>query len=393
VTVTCLEPPLLDTAPTAVYHVNMPQTFNMATLETQLTTHLLGRPLRYLPSVASTQDTVRSAAEAGAAEGLVVVAGQQTAGKGRAGRSWWSPPAGGLYLSLLLRPDMDSRRIPWLTMCLALGAAEAIETTCGLRPDIKWPNDLELSGRKLAGILAEGAFNRGRLVHAIMGLGLNVNIDFSLQPELVASAASLQAALGRPLGLTGLLAAILNRVEQHYLALKAGVSPQPAWSARLITLGRPVRAKAADGRTIRGQASHTLPRRRSLHPARRWRPGDRPGRRRHPASGNFVRRIVVEKDVVSCQGRWAACWPNCPTPKASTLSCPGRSAATPPWPRIAGSPTPSPSAPPLAQSRRLCYNDASSKPHEPPGRVPNPAKQSSGEYRGQTIQSPTRPHP
>lgn len=227
-------------------------------LQTALTTQVLGRPLRYLPSVTSTQDVARAAAEAGEPEGLAVVAGQQTAGRGRAGRSWWSPPTGGLYVSLLLRPQVAGEQIAWLTMCLALGAVAGVEQVCGLAPDIKWPNDLEVRGRKLAGILAEGAFDHGRLSFAVVGLGLNANVDFEGHPDLQASATSLRAELGRPVDLTALLAAVLAHTERHYLALRRGVSPLPAWRARLATLGQAVEARGSDGRLIAGQAVDVL---------------------------------------------------------------------------------------------------------------------------------------
>lgn len=224
-----------------------------------LKTRLLGRPLRYLATVESTQDLVRAAANAGAAEGLVVVAGEQTAGRGRSGRSWWSPPIGGLYLSLLLRPDLPGVHTPWLTMCAALGAADAVAATCGLRPDLKWPNDLEMGGRKFAGILAEGAFSGDQLAYAVVGLGLNANVDFADQPELRSIATSLQQELGYGVDLSALLAAILNGIEAHYLAMRHGVSPVAAWSARLVTLGRPVIARGHDGRQLAGVASSVLP--------------------------------------------------------------------------------------------------------------------------------------
>lgn len=232
---------------------------DISAVEAALATAVIGRPVQYSPSVASTQELARAAAQAGAPEGLAVLAGQQTAGRGRAGRAWWSPPAGGLYLSLLLRPRLAAEYVSWLTMCLALGTAEAVQDVCGLRPGVKWPNDLEVNGRKLAGILCEGAFQDDRLSYVIAGLGLNVALDFSSRPDLAGSATSLQAELGQPVDLTGLVVAVLTRIEDHYLALQQGVSPQPAWASRLATLGQPVQAVGEDGRIIRGLASAVLP--------------------------------------------------------------------------------------------------------------------------------------
>lgn len=227
---------------------------NSTAVQETLTTFQLGRPLRYLPSVASTQDVAREAALTGAPGGLVVVAGEQTAGKGRAGRSWWSPASGGLYVSLLLRPALRPEHAQWVTMCLALGAAEAIEAVCGLRPDLKWPNDLEWQGRKLAGILAESAFTGARLDYVIVGIGLNVAVDFSEQPELARTAVSLEAAAGRPVDSPELLGALLARVEAHLMAAEQGISPLTAWKDRLVTLQCAVEARGFDGRVLAGVA-------------------------------------------------------------------------------------------------------------------------------------------
>jgi BirA family biotin operon repressor/biotin-[acetyl-CoA-carboxylase] ligase len=232
---------------------------DVAAVQANLATAVLGRPLIYRERVASTQDIVRAAANAGAPEGLAVFAGHQVAGRGRAGRTWWSPPGGGLYLSLLLRPSLSGERLPWVTMCLALGTAEAVEQVCGLRPDLKWPNDLEIRGRKLAGILAEGVFGADRLDFVVAGLGLNASVDFDSQLDLQGTATSLQQELGRPVDVAALLVAILERTDDHYLALRQGTSPLPAWSARLVTLHRGVEAHMPDGRLISGTATGVLP--------------------------------------------------------------------------------------------------------------------------------------
>jgi BirA family biotin operon repressor/biotin-[acetyl-CoA-carboxylase] ligase len=224
------------------------------TIQRTLATTWLGRPLRYLPSVGSTQEVAREAALAGAPAGLAVVAGQQTAGKGRAGRAWWSPARGGLYLSLLLRPALPAEHASWVTMCLALGAAEAIEAVCGLRPDLKWPNDLEWQGRKLAGILAETSFVGDRLDHVIAGIGLNVAVDFSPQPELARTAVSLEQACGQAVDASALLVSLLAWTETRLEAAEQGISPLAAWKDRLVTLGRPVDATGLDGRVLSGMA-------------------------------------------------------------------------------------------------------------------------------------------
>ncbi len=225
-----------------------------AAVAAQLHTTTLGHPLSLHARVASTQEIARAAAQAGAAEGLAVVAAQQTAGRGRGARTWWSPQDGGLYLSLLLRPALPATHIAWVTMALSLGAAEAINQLYGVEVGIKWPNDLQWHGRKLAGVLAEGAFLGNRLDYVVAGIGINLAVDFSTQPELVDIAVSLHQAADQAIDAAALLAALLHRTEHHYHLLQAGHSPLPAWKERLHTLGQPVTATGANGETITGTA-------------------------------------------------------------------------------------------------------------------------------------------
>ena len=220
---------------------------------------LLGRPLSYHSRVASTQEIARAAAQSGAPEGLAVVADEQSAGRGRGKRAWWSPAGGGLYLSLLLRPAIAARHIAWVTMALSLGAVEAIQQLCGAAVSIKWPNDLQWQGRKLAGVLAEGAFAGNRLDYVIAGIGLNLAADFSTQPELAAIAVSLHEIAGHAIDRDRLLAVLLAATEHHYLLLQAGHSPMPAWKERLHTLGQAVVVSTADGEVITGVASDVEP--------------------------------------------------------------------------------------------------------------------------------------
>ena len=217
-------------------------------------TTVIGSTVTVLPVVDSTQNVVRAAAQQGAAEGLVVVAGQQTAGKGRLGRDWWSPDDGGLYVSMLLRPRIAPDRLGWITMAVALGAAEAVETVCGVRPELKWPNDLAWRGRKLAGVLAEATFTDGQINYVIAGIGLNIQTDFSQRPDLAQRAVSLQEITGQPIPVKPLLEMMLVRIETHYLALQAGISPQPRWAERLVTLGQPVTVTTMTGETLTGIA-------------------------------------------------------------------------------------------------------------------------------------------
>lgn len=228
-----------------------------------LSTRRLGRPALTFEQVGSTNDLAHAQARDGAADGLLVIAEEQTAGRGRLDRTWWAPPGTCLLMSLLLRPGarLPVQRASQLTMCLGLGAAEGIEKMTGVRSGLKWPNDLVVAGRKLGGMLAELHTREERLDYAVLGLGLNVNLDFTaanVPAELLSLATSLQIELGHPVDRIGLLAAILEQTEHWYEHMLAGQSPHEAWAARLDTLGRRVRVSLMSGR-IEGVAAGITP--------------------------------------------------------------------------------------------------------------------------------------
>jgi BirA family biotin operon repressor/biotin-[acetyl-CoA-carboxylase] ligase len=196
-------------------------------------------------SIPSTQDWARRWAQLGAPEILVVQAQQQTAGRGRLRRSWWSPPGTGLYLSLLVRPALPLSRTSQLTMLTAVAAMTACQEVAGIRPRPKWPNDLLWQGRKLAGILTEIEQERGWLRYAIIGLGLNVNTSFR-GTALEATAISLSEACGRPLAVTAVRDSFLAHFQEQYRRFQAGESPFPVWQRDLEPLGRRVRVRMTD---------------------------------------------------------------------------------------------------------------------------------------------------
>jgi BirA family transcriptional regulator, biotin operon repressor / biotin---[acetyl-CoA-carboxylase] ligase len=222
------------------------------TIARALSGHQMPWRVVYLGRTGSTNDVAREEARRGAGERLLVVAEEQTAGRGRMDRSWWAPPGTCLLMSLLLRPSIPALQSGRLTMCLGLAAVEGIEDATGVRAGLKWPNDLVFAGRKLGGMLAEAELDGERIAYAVLGLGLNVNLDFNapasgMPPDLAAAATSLSAALGRKVDRGGLLAAILTRFEDRYGRLLAGESPHGAWAARLITLGQRVAVSGAGG--------------------------------------------------------------------------------------------------------------------------------------------------
>lgn len=188
-------------------------------LSAVLTTRWLGRGYEWWPACASTNDLAGERARAGAPAGLVIAADQQTAGRGRLGRTWHSPPGANLYLSILLRPSRPPPEIPPLTL-LAGGALASALGSLGFAPRLKWPNDVELveeseagRRRKVAGILTEMSSAGERALHVVVGVGLNVN-GFDFPPEIAARATSLRrAAGGRPLDRATVLGTFLNHLE------------------------------------------------------------------------------------------------------------------------------------------------------------------------------------
>jgi BirA family biotin operon repressor/biotin-[acetyl-CoA-carboxylase] ligase len=232
-----------------------------ATIEAALATRRLGHPVLYLSRAGSTNDVAHERA-AGAAEGLLVVADEQTAGRGRLDRTWWAPPGASLLMSLLLRPPLSARQAGQLPMCLGLAAVAGIAQVAGVRAALKWPNDIVWAGRKLGGMLTELRLRGEQLDYVVLGLGVNVNLMFgpggAAPAELWATAASLQMAAGRPVARVALLAAILQSCERWYDRLLAGEPVHEAWAAQLDTVGREVQVARPAG-LLHGVATGVTP--------------------------------------------------------------------------------------------------------------------------------------
>jgi BirA family biotin operon repressor/biotin-[acetyl-CoA-carboxylase] ligase len=206
-----------------------------------LETQFVGRRVIYYPRLASTMEMAKKQARRGAAGGTVVIAGEQTAGKGRIGRVWLSP-RGSLALSIILCPSLAY--LPSLIMLAALAVVHSIEVVTGLKAQVKWPNDVLVNGRKVCGILIESDVRGDTVVYAIIGIGVNVNLRLSDVPEISSLATSLSDELGRDVSLLSLIRRLLVEVEGLYLALLAGRSIYEEWRDSLVTLGRKVRVES-----------------------------------------------------------------------------------------------------------------------------------------------------
>jgi BirA family transcriptional regulator, biotin operon repressor / biotin---[acetyl-CoA-carboxylase] ligase len=183
---------------------------------------LIGHRLLYFLTLTSTNDHVRELAEDGWPEGTVVLSEEQTSGKGRSGRRWHSPPGLGLYLSVLLKPSLPGERIPLLTLMTAVAVTRGLRDA-GHEAIIKWPNDILLGGRKIAGILADARLRPGVPPEVVVGLGINVNHrDEDFPPDLLPRAGSMRLSAGRLVDRTETLTRILIRLDEAYSGLRAG---------------------------------------------------------------------------------------------------------------------------------------------------------------------------
>ena len=210
-----------------------------------LKTRFIGQRVLYFPSLSSTMMAAGREAKKMAAEGTVVIAGEQEAGKGRVKRIWLSPRGNGAF-SVVLYPDVSL--LPSLIMVAAVAVARSVEAVTGLVAQIKWPNDILIKGRKVCGILIENEFQGGRASWAVIGIGLNVNIRMEDIPEVAATATSLYDELGKELSRVEIIRTLLVEMEKLYLSSGEGELVYKEWRERLITLGQ--RVRVTSGKTV-----------------------------------------------------------------------------------------------------------------------------------------------
>jgi len=209
-----------------------------------LKTKLIGRKIVYRETVCSTNELAKELAQEGAAEGTVVIAEEQTGGKGRMGRSWYSPSGQGLWFSVILRPQISTAGVSKITLVSAVAVAKSIREVTGLQAGIKWPNDILIDNRKVSGILTEMNAEIDRVNYLILGIGVNVNTRPELMPpELAGTATSLAEQKGARISRIELLASILNNLDAAYREfIKGNFAPiLSLWKEMSVTLNRWVR--------------------------------------------------------------------------------------------------------------------------------------------------------
>lgn len=214
---------------------------------------VVGRDIRVFQETSSTSDVLEKLAREGVREGLVVFAESQTRGRGRLGRQWVSPPGRGIWFSALLRPALRPQAATRLTVAAATALARAIRREVPLRPEIKWPNDIMIHGRKVAGVLTELSGELDSVRHVTLGIGINANLDRDdLPAHLHASATSLKLELGRTVDRASLAAALLQELDDAYACIAddrfAGLADE--WSAQCTTLGRAVSVVTGNRRIV-----------------------------------------------------------------------------------------------------------------------------------------------
>ena len=234
----------------------------------KLPTRIFGQNVIYTDQTGSTNTELKQLARRGAPEGILYITDEQLVGRGRLKRKWVAPPISSLLMSLLFRPGdfLAADRSQNLTMLCALALADAVRMKADVNAYLKWPNDLVWKdGKKLAGILTETEFTDDRLSWAVVGTGLNVNVDFKKHEQqhkqsgngdapLSQTATSLSIILNRDTDDLRLpiLQKYLFNVEQRYTALKQGWRPHQEWRDRLLGLGETVTLIDADGEKHRG---------------------------------------------------------------------------------------------------------------------------------------------
>ncbi len=215
-------------------------------------TVVVGREILHFAELDSTNTYLKRAASEGAADGTVVIANCQTAGRGRMGRTFQSPGGKGIYLSVLLRPNLPPERLMPVTALAGVAVCDAVERVCGVCPGIKWPNDPVLGSKKLCGILTELSLEgeTDRVENLVLGIGVNVlhtAADFS--EDVAEMATSLAMTLGRPVSRAALTVAVLEELDRMYAALHAGdlSAYLTAYRQRCVNLGKTVQLIGPDG--------------------------------------------------------------------------------------------------------------------------------------------------
>jgi BirA family biotin operon repressor/biotin-[acetyl-CoA-carboxylase] ligase len=219
-----------------------------------LQTKKLGKQIIFKESTDSTQKEAHRLAQEQFKEGTVVIAEEQTSGRGRMTRAWHSPKYTGIWMSVILKPSLPPYKAPQFTLITAVAIVEAIQEVSGLQPEIKWPNDILLNGKKITGILTELQANADQILSLIIGIGINVN-QKDFPDELKDIATSLAIEKGEPVSRSQLVQAILKKMEHYYeVYIEEGFAEiKTRWETHAISIGKQIIARTITA-DIKGKA-------------------------------------------------------------------------------------------------------------------------------------------
>jgi BirA family transcriptional regulator, biotin operon repressor / biotin---[acetyl-CoA-carboxylase] ligase len=236
--------------------VSTPETITADEIRLGLHTKFIGQNIQYEEAVESTQKVAQRLANENVPEGTVVIAEEQLSGKGRLGRQWHSPKFTGIWMSLILRPNIPLPKAPQLTLLTAVAVVQAIEDQTGLVPEIKWPNDILINGKKLTGILTELQAEADQIHSIIIGIGINVNQKIQDFPsELHPIATSLSIETGEKISRASLIRSIFTKFEKLYMCyLDEGFLPiKLLWESYAVSIGKHIKARTLTA-VIEGKA-------------------------------------------------------------------------------------------------------------------------------------------
>lgn len=213
------------------------------TLVSNLSTKLIGQRIISYTKIPSTMDAARTEARKNVPEGTVIIAKEQTAGRGRKQHTWISP-AGSLALSIVLYPNLHL--LPALVMLAPLAALRSITAVARIKPQIKWPNDLLIREKKVCGVLIENQMRGNTVNYTIVGIGINVNINLADFPEISSIATSISDEIGKEVSMTKLVQQLFVEFERVYTAARQGILPYEEWRDNMLILGRKVTVSSED---------------------------------------------------------------------------------------------------------------------------------------------------
>jgi BirA family transcriptional regulator, biotin operon repressor / biotin---[acetyl-CoA-carboxylase] ligase len=236
--------------------LSVPDVLHADDLLSHLKSRVIGRDIRVFEETTSTNDVVERLARDGVKEGVVVFAESQTKGRGRLGRKWISPARQGLWFSILLRPQLRPTSVTQLTIAAATALFRAVYSQTGVKPEIKWPNDILIDGKKVAGILTELSAEPDKVKYIILGVGVDVNLSATdFPPELRKIATSLRVEAGQKINRAELAVKILQELDKDYQRVCSGQFESVAneWEEHCSTIGHNVTINIGD-RKIQGCA-------------------------------------------------------------------------------------------------------------------------------------------